>query len=143
MTGEWLKAQGLGRERFAAHLQSYLEEIGYRVESVDREGTTDVRAELRKPNPSVPASMRELRFRLNPTSGGASLTWTEPAVVDAGELARADRLGREIEQQLVRVALTESHGTVKLRPAVGARWPWRAAPASRAAPVVDGGPAPL
>jgi hypothetical protein len=145
VSGEWLKAQGLGRERLGGYLQSYLEELGFHVESADLEGTTEVRARLARTNPSIATGLAELRFRLRPTSGGASLTWEEPKEVGAGERARAERLGREIEQKLMRIVLTESHGTAKLRAAGAAAWPWVAPPTSSgpAAPADDGGPPPL
>lgn len=145
MSGDWLKAQGLGRERLAGHLQSYLEELGFRVESTERDGSTELHAQLARMNPSVPGGLGELRFRLRPTSGGSSLAWEFPIDVVAVERPRAERLGREIEQKLMRVALTESHGTAKLRPALGARWPWaEPAPGSDAgASTDDAGPAPL
>ncbi|HEV2449802.1 MAG TPA: hypothetical protein VGU43_05265 [Thermoplasmata archaeon] len=145
MSGDWLKAQGLGRERLAGHLQSYLEELGFRVESSDRDGSTELRAQLARMNPSIPGGLVELRFRLRPTSGGASLAWEFPTTLASGEAPRAERLGREIEQKLMRVALTESHGTAKLRPASGARWPW-AEPAPEGTPGTstdEPAPAPL
>jgi hypothetical protein len=145
VSGEWLKAQGLGRERLGGHLQAYLEEIGFRVESFEAEGTTEVRARLVRTNPSIPSGLTELRFRLRPTSGGSSLTWEEPKEVPAGERARAERLGREIEQKLIRVTLTESHGTAKLRPGGPGSWPWAPPPPTNGAGASsdEPGPAPL
>ncbi|MCI4363379.1 MAG: hypothetical protein L3K13_03630 [Thermoplasmata archaeon] len=142
MNAEWLKAQGLGRERFAAHVQSYLVEIGYRCDVVDREGATEVLARIGRMNPAIPPGLAALRFRLVPTSGGSALFWEAPTEIDAAQRAPADRVAKELEQYLLRVALTESHGTAKVRTAPGARPPWHPAPTSTGA-ADDGAPAPL
>jgi hypothetical protein len=142
MSAEWLKAQGLGRERFAAHLQSYLAEIGYKCEVAEREGATEVLAKLGRMNPAIPSGLSELRFRLTPTSGGSALFWEAPTEIAEAQRPHADRVSRELEQYLLRVALTESHGTAKVRPAPGARPPWQPPPPSPSRSS-DVSPAPL
>ncbi|MCI4346874.1 MAG: hypothetical protein L3K07_09025 [Thermoplasmata archaeon] len=99
-------------------------------------------ARLGRMNPAVPSGLAELRFRFVPTSGGSALFWEMPTELDATQRASADRVAKELEQYLLRVALTESHGTAKVRTALGGRPPWHPAPTG-AGSSADGAPAPL
>jgi hypothetical protein len=124
--GEWLRARGIGRERFAGYLASYLETIGYTVERSESAEPSESRivARLTKMNPAVPASAQEIRFRCSPTSGGAALVWEFPSEVADPDRSRMDRLVRELVLHLERAILTESHATAKVTKAPDARLPW-------------------
>ncbi len=117
--GDWLRVRGIGRERFAGYLSDYLASIGY---AVDREESSEpsesrVRARLERTNPAVPPAASVVSFRFYPTSGGAALVWEVPTEIPTGELARMDRLVRELSSHLERAIATESHATAKvLRP---------------------------
>ena len=54
--GDWLRARGIGRERFAGYLAEYLGSIGYRVErsELTEPMETHVTGQLEKMSPSVP-----------------------------------------------------------------------------------------
>jgi hypothetical protein len=126
--GDWLRARGIGRERFAGYLADYLATIGY---SVERSDSTDpqlsrVKGRLERMNPAVPPSARELAFRLYPTSGGAALVWESPTSIPPEERSRMDRLVAEISSHLVRAVATESHATAKVTPPPDSRLPWQA-----------------
>ena len=107
--GDWLRARGIGRERFAGYLTEYLGSIGYRVERTERTEPmeTHVKGELERMSPSVPPAAHSLAFRLYPTSGGA-----------AGSLAGPDRGPRGPET---------AHGPARPRDGepLGARRPHR------------------
>lgn len=125
--GDWLRARGIGRERFAGYLADYLGTIGYTVERTD---STDpslsrVRGRLEKMNPAVPPVARELAFRFYPTSGGAALVWEAPTEIPSEEKARMDRLVAEISSHLVRAVATESHATAKVAIPTDSRLPWQ------------------
>jgi hypothetical protein len=124
--GDWLRARGIGRERFAGYLADYLGSIGYAVE---RSETTEpslsrLRGRLEKMNPAVPPVAKELTFRLYPTSGGAALVWETPLEIPADERARMDRLVAEISSHLIRAVATESHATAKIVTPSDSRLPW-------------------
>lgn len=124
--GDWLRARGIGRERFAGYLADYLGTIGYAVE---RSETTEpslsrLRGRLEKMNPAVPPVAKELSFRLYPTSGGAALVWETPLEIPADERARMDRLVAEISSHLIRAVATESHATAKIVTPSDSRLPW-------------------
>lgn len=124
--GDWLRARGIGRERFAGYLADYLGTIGY---SVARSESTEpvesrVTAHLEKMNPAVPPAARDVAFRLYPTSGGAALVWESPTSIPDGERARMDRLVRELVAHLERAVATESHATAKVVRPSDPRLPW-------------------
>jgi hypothetical protein len=124
--GDWLRARGIGRERFAGYLAEYLGSIGYRVE---RSETTEpmesfVKGELEKMTPSVPPAAHSLAFRLYPTSGGAAVVWQAPTDVPTDQKARMDRLVREMESHLERAVHTESHATAKVVRPAAPHLPW-------------------
>ena len=126
--GDWLRARGIGRERFAGYLADYLGTIGYAVERTDstEPSLSRVRGRLEKMNPAVPPVARELAFRLYPTSGGAALVWESPVEIPAAERARMDRLVAEISSHLSRAVATESHATAKIVLPADSRLPWQA-----------------
>jgi len=124
--GDWLRVRGIGRERFGGYLADYLTSIGYAVERSD---TTDpmeshVKGRLERMNPAVPPAAKELAFRFYPTSGGAALVWEAPTSIPAEELARMDRLVREMSAHLERAVATESHATAKVVRPSDPRLPW-------------------
>jgi hypothetical protein len=125
---DWLRARGIGRERFAGYLADYLTEIGYVVERTDttEPSLSHVKGRLEKMNPAVPPVARELAFRLYPTSGGAALVWEAPTEIPPEERARMDRLVAEISSHLVRAVATESHATAKVAAPSDSRLPWHA-----------------
>ncbi len=130
--GDWLRARGIGRERFAGYLADYLGTLGYRVARGESTEPLESRVvgRLERMNPAVPPAASSLSFRLYPTSGGAALVWTAPTEVPSAERSRMDRLVREIQSHLERVVHTESHATAKvLRPA-DSHLPWAGAPSS-------------
>lgn len=133
MTGEWLRAQGLGRERLGGYLADYLQGRGYGVAIQDEGGTSIVTAHLERPHPAIPPGLAELRFSIAPSSGGSVFHWDAPAMMPAPELPRADRFAQELSEHLVRLALTQSHGVARLKPGPNASAPWRRAAGSRAA----------
>ncbi|MGI0129318.1 MAG: hypothetical protein ACREDE_04755 [Thermoplasmata archaeon] len=124
--GDWLRARGIGRERFAGYLADYLGTIGYSIERIDstEPSLSRVRGRLEKMNPAVPPVARELVFRLYPTSGGAALVWEAPTEIPADERARMDRLVAEISSHLVRAVATESHATAKVAAPADSHLPW-------------------
>jgi hypothetical protein len=126
--GDWLRVRGIGRERFAGYLAEYLAELGYAVE---REEATDspvsrLKGKLERMNPAVPPAANSLEFRLYPTSGGAAIVWERPIEIPAEELARMDRLVREITTHLERAIATESHATAKVVRPPSPWLPWSA-----------------
>jgi hypothetical protein len=138
--GDWLRARGIGRERFAGYLAEYLGTIGYTVERTDSSDAqmSRVHGRLDRMNPAVPPSARELAFRVYPTSGGAAAVWESPTEIPAEDRARMDRLVAELTSHLVRAVATESHATAKVSPAPESRLPWlgnggTAAPLAKAA----------
>ena len=125
--GDWLRARGIGRERFAGYLADYLGTIGYTVERSDstESSLSRVRGRLEKMNPAVPPVARELAFRFYPTSGGAALVWETPVEIPPDERARMDRLVAEISSHLIRAVATESHATAKIVAPTDSRLPWQ------------------
>jgi hypothetical protein len=125
--GDWLRARGIGRERFAGYVAEYLGSIGYTVERTDATDAqlSRVRGRLERMNPAVPPSARELAFRFYPTSGGAAVVWEMPTEIPPEDRARMDRLVAEISSHLVRAVATESHATAKVSPAPESRLPWQ------------------
>jgi hypothetical protein len=124
---DWLRARGIGRERFAGYLADYLATIGYAVERTDttEPSLSRVTGRLERMNPAVPPIAKELAFRLYPTSGGAALVWEAPTEVPADQKSRMDRLVAEISSHLVRTVATESHATAKVTPPSDSRLPWQ------------------
>jgi hypothetical protein len=141
-TRDWLRVRGIGRERFAGYLADFLSSLGYQVERTDTQEPSEsrVHATLVRMNPAVPASAKELSFRLYPTSGGAATVWEGPTVIAPGDRARIDRLVREMVSHLERAVSTESHATAKVT-RVPAPLPWESAappePASAATSVEE------
>jgi hypothetical protein len=125
VAGEWLRSQGIGRERFAIALQDFLKDAGFDFTTEDRgeEGTV-ITAQLRRPNPALPGSMHQLAFRLRPTGGGALLRWEAPVEIVAAERGGVDRFVREMRLQLERTVRTESHGTAKVVAPESGELPW-------------------
>jgi len=124
--GDWLRVRGIGRERFGGYLADYLTSLGYAVE---RSESTDpvesrVRGRLQRMNPAVPPAAQELAFRFYPTSGGAALVWEAPTEIPTEELARMDRLVREMSAHLERTVATESHATAKVVRPSDPKLPW-------------------
>lgn len=126
--GDWLRARGIGRERFAGYLADYLGTLGYVVERTESTEPMEsrVRGRLERMNPAVPPAASALEFRLYPTSGGAALIWTAPTEVPPAERPRMDRLMREIQAHLERVVHAESHATAKILRPAEAHLPWGA-----------------
>jgi len=124
--GDWLRVRGIGRERFAGYLSDYLASLGYTVDREDSSDPTEsrVRGRLERQNPAVPPAASVLSFRFYPTSGGAALVWEGPTEIPAEELARMDRLVREISSHLERAIATESHATAKVMRPSESRLPW-------------------
>jgi hypothetical protein len=124
--GDWLRARGIGRERFAGYVGDYLTSVGYVVERT--EGTepveTRISCRLQKMNPALPPAAGELAFRLYPTSGGAALVWETPTEVPDDQRSRMDRFVREIEGHLTRAVATESHATAKVVRPADPHLPW-------------------
>ena len=125
--GDWLRARGIGRERFAGYVADYLTTLGYLVERADFTDPAETRltARLNPLNPSVPPSAKELGFRLNPTSGGSALVWQLPTAIDAADHGRMDRLVREITTHVERAIATESHATAKVIRPPTSHLPWQ------------------
>lgn len=133
-SGEWLRARGIGRERFAGYVAEFLGGIGY---TVDRTESTEppssrVQATLTRMNPAVPDSGKQIEIRFYPTSGGAAAVWIAPSSVPVEERPRLDRLVRELVAHLERSVSTESHGTAKVSKAPTSRLPWEPAPGAAA-----------
>jgi len=128
--GDWLRARGIGRERFAGYVAEYLETIGYAVERIESTEPMEsrVRGRLGKMNPAVPPAAIALEFRLYPTSGGAALVWELPREVPTEERPRMDRLVREIQSHLERIVHTESHATAKIVRPTESHLPWATGP---------------
>jgi hypothetical protein len=126
-SGDWLRARGIGRERFAGYLADYLATIGYAVQRTEStEGSLSrVTGHLEKMNPAVPPIAHDLAFRFYPTSGGAALVWEAPTEIPADQRSRMDRLVAEISSHLVRAVATESHATAKVTAPPDSRLPWQ------------------
>jgi len=124
--GDWLRVRGIGRERFAGYLADYLATLGYTVERAEsaETSTSRIRGRLERMNPAVPPSASALEFRVYPTSGGAAVVWESPVSLPTEDLARMDRLVREITTHLERAIATESHATAKVVRPTGSRLPW-------------------
>ena len=131
--GDWLRARGIGRERFAGYLADYLGTLGYAVERTESTEPMEsrVRGRLERMNPAVPPAASALEFRLYPTSGGAALVWTAPTEVPPADRPRMDRLVREIQTHLERVVHSESHATAKILRPAESQLPWAGVPAHR------------
>lgn len=127
---EWLRARGLGRERFAGYIADFLGSLGYAVEREERTEPAESRllARLARMNPAVPTIGRELEVRLIPTSGGSAAFWVRPLEVPPEERERLDRLVREIVAHLERAVSTESHAAAKITRPPNARLPWNPPP---------------
>ena len=123
---EWLRARGIGRERFAGYLADYLKSNGFDVERTDGGSTNEsvVAAKLVRMNPAVPPAAKELRFRLYPTSGGAAVIWVFPETIPDAERNAMSRFTRELVAHLQRSVATESHATAKVSSPPNARLPW-------------------
>ena len=128
--GDWLRVRGIGRERFGGYLADYLASLGYSVERSESAESMEsrLRGRLERMNPAVPPAAKELAFRLYPTSGGAALVWEAPTSIPSEELARMDRLVREMSAHLERAVATESHATAKVVRPTDPRLPWHATP---------------
>ena len=137
--GDWLRVRGIGRERFAGYLADYLASLGYTVEREESTelATSRVKGRLERMNPAVPPGASAVEFRFYPTSGGAACVWELPASLPADQLARMDRLVREISSHLERAIATESHATAKVIRPSAPRLPW-IAPASGPEPPSQG-----
>ncbi len=124
--GDWLRARGIGRERFAGYVADYLGTLGYTVERTESTEPLEsrVRGRLERMNPAVPPAAGALEFRLYPTSGGAALVWEQPRDVPPADRPRMDRLVREIQSHLERVVHTESHATAKIVRPPESHLPW-------------------
>ncbi|MGI0052694.1 MAG: hypothetical protein ACREC5_02385 [Thermoplasmata archaeon] len=131
---EWIRALGLGRERIATYLADYLTGLGFTVERSDQSepAASVVAAELNRMNPAVPETMRRIRVRFSPTSGGAAARWESPLSVPTEQRSAADRFVREMTLHLERTARTESHGTAKVMGPISGRPPWDPAGATTA-----------
>jgi hypothetical protein len=134
--GDWLRARGIGRERFAGYLADYLTTLGYAVERADSNdpSLSRVTGRLEKMNPAVPPIANEIAFHLYPTSGGAALVWETPTEIPADQKARMDRLVAEISSHLIRAVATESHATAKVTAPPDSRLPWQGNGGSIAGP---------
>jgi hypothetical protein len=126
---DWLRARGMGRERFAGYIADYLTSIGYQVERTEQAEPAESRivARLVKMNPAVPESGKLLEFRLLPTSGGCAAGWVAPTEVPATDRERLGRLVREMTAHLERSVMTESHAAAKVQKVPDARLPWESA----------------
>jgi hypothetical protein len=124
--GDWLRARGIGRERFAAYVGDYLTSVGYAVERAETSEPveTRMRCRLERMNPALPPSASALEFRFYPTSGGAALVWEVPTDVPGDERSRMDRFVREMEGHLTRAVATESHATAKVVRPADPHLPW-------------------
>lgn len=124
--GDWLRARGIGRERFAGYVADYLTSVGYEVQRTDSTEPSEsvVAARLIRMNPAVPQSAQVLKFRFYPTSGGAAAVWIIPESVAEADRARMDRFVREMVQHLERSVSTESHATAKVVAPPVPRMPW-------------------
>jgi hypothetical protein len=124
--GDWLRARGIGRERFAGYVADYLSTLGYSVEKSESTEPSEsrVRARLDRMNPAVPPSAREISYRFYPTSGGAALVWEAPTSIPAEERGRMDRFVREMTLHLERSVATESHATAKIVRPPDPHLPW-------------------
>ena len=124
--GDWLRARGIGRERFAGYLADYLGTVGFTVVRTESNEPTESRVtgRLERMNPAVPTAATTVEFRLYPTSGGAALVWLAPTVVPAPERSRMDRFVRELQTHLERVVHSESHATAKVVRPPESHLPW-------------------
>ena len=123
---DWLRARGIGRERFAGYIIEDLGTLGYTIERTETTEPMEshLTAHLSKQNPSIPPSASDLVFRLYPTSGGAALIWEAPRAVAPEDRAGMDRFVREISLHLERSIATESHATAKVVRPAESRLPW-------------------
>jgi hypothetical protein len=133
--GDWLRARGIGRERFAGYVGDYLASVGYSVERSEATEPVETRiaCRLQKMNPALPPAANALQFRLYPTSGGAALVWEAPTDVPEDQRSRMDRFVREIEGHLTRAVATESHATAKVVRPADPHLPWSGAAKTSAA----------
>ncbi|HTW55963.1 MAG TPA: hypothetical protein VMG36_05915 [Thermoplasmata archaeon] len=124
--GDWLRARGIGRERFASYLADFLTSLGYAVEreEVGEPAESRVRGRLERMNPAVPAGASQVAFRFYPTSGGAACVWEGPTELPTDQRARMDRLVREMTSHLERAIATESHATAKVIRPASPHLPW-------------------
>jgi len=123
---DWLRVRGIGRERFVGYIADYLSSLGFTVEKTEmaEPAATQITGSLARMNPAVPDGLRNVRFRVAPTSGGAAIFWEVPSTLPSAEFGRADRFARELETHLGRAVSTESHGTAKVVRSPVARFPW-------------------
>ncbi len=133
--GDWLRARGIGRERFVGYVAEYLTNLGYAVERSESTEPMEsrVRARLAKMNPAVPPSAHDIAYRCYPTSGGAALVWETPTAIPANERARMDRFVKEMTLHLERAVATESHATAKITRPTDFHLPWDAAETAKPA----------
>jgi hypothetical protein len=125
--GEWLRVRGVGRERFAGYVADYLASLGFRVDRAE-EGepvATQLSAHLERMNPAIPDCAKEVRLRVDPTSGGGALIWQAPSEVPVQQRTAMDRFVRELALHVERMVLTESHGTAKVSRAPNGGLPWQ------------------
>jgi hypothetical protein len=115
----WLRVRGVGRERLGRFLAEFLEESGYTVSEVeDPSGSTPslrISAELTRPPPAIPGSMRSLAIRFSPTAGGSQAIWELPrGLANPADRGRAERFVTEMLARLDQRVATETRGTSRL-----------------------------
>lgn len=114
----WIRVRGVGRERLARFVAEFLTGAGYHVEETNDANastpTSHLVADLTRPNPAVPSSLRHLEFRTSPTAGGSLLRWEAPLSLEhEAERPRALRLATELSSNLEQRVALESRGTGK------------------------------